>query len=655
MTLIYRSVQLRSRRFICAIAKLVAMLAIFFCANTAFAQKEITLTIQQIKALDCFDEIGLICGSEADFYSKVKIANGNFSTPVTLDDDDITPNKKFRNMVNADTVDIVIEVWDEDDINADDHADLTPSGGRDLRISLDLTNCTISGDATGNCGTTIVSSGTDDDNAEIKFRIDITDIRLGEVEVVIERITALDCVDDVGCLSEADFYAEVGIDAFFRNNYVQALTFENQDDIAPYWVFRRFINMVRPVIPIDIKIIDADDINDDDTVDVKPGPGRILHLELITSSCDIQGDATGTCGDILNVASRIKREGNQSTMARIQFRIQRYIEPRLRLQCLHSPIWPQPGKPATIQANFFTADNEPLKADQLQVNLGLTSFCNDATTCELNISSFSTAAIYNYECSAEYWGKQVTSGIRQFTVGSPSPDKAVAIWTQRPKPEALDLVFIADKDSYNGSNDPAFLQHVHKFLQEGYMNEEIYLRNQDRFNFWISKDMGDAIGFKEGSPCVELPPDYAVNIPFSDTNIALHTDAFRDCAQNNSFSIENFSLDTLLHESGHRPFGLKDEYCCDGGYFQTAVNPNMYGPETSGTTVFDACMLDPLAKLPNSCKEFTSKKGEKWYRLDHAPAFSDDEDLVENDLMLDNQVMRAADERRIQGVIDALP
>jgi hypothetical protein len=24
---------------------------------------------------------------------------------------------------------------------------------------------------------------------------------------------------------------------------------------------------------------------------------------------------------------------------------------------------------------------------------------------------------------------------------------------------------------------------------------------------------------------------------------------------------------------GHSPFGLADEYCCDGGYFSTAINP----------------------------------------------------------------------------------
>ena len=47
-----------------------------------------------------------------------------------------------------------------------------------------------------------------------------------------------------------------------------------------------------------------------------------------------------------------------------------------------------------------------------------------------------------------------------------------------------------------------------------------------------------------------------------------HTDNFRDCAPGGErvFSTEPGSFGTILHESGHRPFGLADEYCCDGGY-----------------------------------------------------------------------------------------
>ena len=131
----------------------------------------------------------------------------------------------------------------------------------------------------------------------------------------------------------------------------------------------------------------------------------------------------------------------------------------------------------------------------------------------------------------------------------------------------------------------------------------------------------------------------------------------RDCATGGIFSTEPGSTDTVRHETGHSPFGLADEYCCDGGYFQTGTNPNMYGPEPAGSTAaLDACRTDALAGLRDSCVGFTSSRvsnGEQFFRLDHAPA--SDAVEVENDRMMDNKVPRAADERRIQTILDVLP
>jgi hypothetical protein len=42
------------------------------------------------------------------------------------------------------------------------------------------------------------------------------------------------------------------------------------------------------------------------------------------------------------------------------------------------------------------------------------------------------------------------------------------------------------------------------------------------------------------------------------------------------FSTEPTSLGTVLHETGHSPFGLADESCCDGGYWEQSVHPNLH-------------------------------------------------------------------------------
>ena len=63
-------------------------------------------------------------------------------------------------------------------------------------------------------------------------------------------------------------------------------------------------------------------------------------------------------------------------------------------------------------------------------------------------------------------------------------------------------------------------------------------------------------------------------------------------------------------------------------------------------------MADPLAGLRDSCISFTSADGRQIFRLDHAPASG--ARGVLNDRMIDDRVPRAADERRIQAILDAL-
>jgi hypothetical protein len=635
----------------------VLLLATLVAPSTALAQKEITLTIERVKALDCLDEIGLLCGSDADFYAEVGIGDAAFTTGVELDDDDITPGWKFRKIVPDGVVDVHIEIWDEDDINADDHVDVTSNAGRTLNLNVDVDACTITGEATGNCGATIVSTGNDDDNADLEFRVDVGDVRLGEVEVWIERLQALDCFDDVGCTSEADFYAKVAIDTFRVSNLADADEYENEDDIAPYWRFHRFVNLARNVIPIDITIMDRD-INPDDVVDVNPSANRTLHIELDPGSCDLSGDVSGRCGSMVDAASRIKLEGSESVNARLQLRVQRNFPPMLEVKCLHYPIWPMEDEEVKIQARVMTPDGKTINADSIaitQTQLALTSTCTQADVCELETPPSQTPGVFSYECNATHLGESITSGTREFTIGSPSADVVVPIWTQRPVNQALDLVFIPDKRSYTSAEDPAFRLGVHGVINNGFLMEEVIRRRQDRFNFWISRDLGEAHGFSSGAaPCHSVPGSFSTSFAFAETGIILHKQDLRNCANNDVFTSQNYAIKVVLHESGHTPFGLKDEYCCDGGYSQTGSAPNLYGPETPGTTLSqDACFNDPLAKLPDSCRSFESEGGDTWFRLDHAPAH--DAVDVENDLMIDNRIPRAADERRMQKVINDLP
>lgn len=645
---------------------LILILALVVTVPQAFAEDEITVTIERVEQLECVDETLWWCGSDGDFYAKVIIDGGNFESSPVDDDADISPGWTFRRTVSSRNVNVRIEIWDSDGVLrfGDDHVDITSGGGRSLDLTLNLDGCTISGSVSGNCGATISSSGTSDDRARIRFRIDVTPVRLGEVEVIVERLTTRECVDDFlwWCASSADYYGRIAIDGVEQSNKdrTESKQFANQDDVAAYWRFTRWVNLNRPTIPIDIRIMDAD-VNADDTVDVQPGGGRVLNLDLNPSTCALSGDASGRCGDILDVGSRMDVSGNESDRARMQVRVRVYQQPRMYVRCLHSPIWPQPGDVVKFRMEALDANMRPIVADNISLRqpAGDTTArhtCNNASTCEVNLNATGNGT-FSYACLADDRGVAATTGSRSSIIGPPANGRAVPVLQHQTTAGAMDLVFIPDSDNYASANVTAFRNDVHKVIREAYFSDELYLRNQGRFNFWIAQDTGDANGFGGSDPCHTAPANWSTDYSFADSGVLLHTDNLRDCASGGIFSTEPTSTETVRHETGHSPFGLADEYCCDGGYFQTGTNPNMYGPEPAGSsTALNACQADALAGLRGACLGFTSSRvseGDQFFRLDHAPASGAVE--VENDRMMDNKVPRAADERRIQAVFDALP
>ena len=645
----------------------VALLAVG-PASQALAQNEVTVTIERVEELECVDETLWWCGSDGDFYSKVVIDGASFESGEISDDADISPNWSFRRTVTTGSIGIRIEIWDSDGFLrfGDDHVDVTSGGDRNLDLTLDVSACSISGDVSGSCGSTIQSSGTSDDRARIRFRIDVTPVRLGEVEVIVERLTTLECVDDVlwWCGSSADYYGRVSIDGVQQSNENrgESSQFDNQDDDAAYWRFTRWVNLNRPTIPVDVRIMDSDGfLNADDTVDVQPGSGRVLQLDLDPVTCTITGEASGSCGDILNVGSRIDVSGNQSDRARMQVRIQVYDTPRLYVRCIHDPIWPQVGDTVTFTAETLDANMRPIVADRIELQqpasgTGNVQSCTNASNCVINLNATGNGA-FNYSCVSNERGVTATTTARSSIIGAPATGRAVPVLRHRATVNAIDLVFIPDSDNYTGANDAGFRSDVHDVIRAAFLSDELFLRNQDRFNFWVAQDMGDAHGFTAGSPCHTRPANWTTDYTFSDSGVLLHTDNLRDCANGGVFSSEPGSINTVRHETGHSPFGLADEYCCDGGYFQTATFPNLFGPDAPGsTTGLTACQADPLAGLRDSCLGFVSTRvssGSQFFRLDHAPAPGAED--VENDRMIDNKVPRAADERRIQDVIDDLP
>jgi hypothetical protein len=140
-----------------------------------------------------------------------------------------------------------------------------------------------------------------------------------------------------------------------------------------------------------------------------------------------------------------------------------------------------------------------------------------------------------------------------------------------------------------------------------------------------------------------VPDDFDTDYSWRDSAAILHTDTLRDCANLGLrlFSSEPGSLATVLHETGHSPFGLADEYCCDGGYFETGPNPNMW--ETLEDCQADALALGRTAADCRTVIDARPEPDEDWFVSDPEP-----DDLMNSD----RRPPRAADTRRMNWFFD---
>lgn len=493
-----------------------------------------------------------------------------------------------------------------------------------------------------------------------------------KVSLTIERVRALDNFGQVtlcpptGCFlfgiaEAADFYAVVTLDGEkFDNEAANGANgpFKDMDDISPNWEFSKTVDISRGEIPVKIEMWD-DDSDDilrlpDDQADLDPGLGRPLDLIVILAPCGVILDVTGACG-----VSHISR-GTEEDSAEVSFRIE-VIEPAsapgLRVQCLHSPLWPQLGQTVTITANALDGALAAKVADTIQIWVDVRTAparSDVGTALSFTAGPFATTATsFAYGCRVVDDGVPVFTGWRVVSIGDPADSQAIPVLFTGPRSSRLDFVFLADQDSYpTGSTDPTFLGDARSVILNAYYSEDIFLSNQDKINFWLADVTADA----EETGCnLDVPDAWDTAYSFADVGAILHTDNFRDCARSAErvFSSEPTSLRVVLHETGHQPFGLADEYCnlrpgatggsCDGGYFQADPFPNVYDePED--------CAADApsLGRTAASCQEFVDPRVAPfdWFP-DRDWSVSDP---AANDLMVDNRAPQAADIRRINWV-----
>jgi hypothetical protein len=488
-----------------------------------------------------------------------------------------------------------------------------------------------------------------------------------KVVVTINEVEVFDEIDEPS--GDADFFAVVTIDGVVKQT--DPCAFEDAGDhIFPGWEFSENVDInAKDQVAVEIEIWDDDDPcpgsidigTNDEQMDIDPDAGRALNFTVDLSPCAVSGEAAGACNAVLTAAGDAGDDVGQ-----VKFSVKVEEPPSaagFRIQCTHTPLIPGPSGNVTINATSLDGALAQKVADTLEIYVTeLTSLATPpppSGTPALSASSNSLlthtdgpfAVGFAYGCRAVDDGTPIWSGWKSVAPLPPMAGETIqAVGVTGPVASRLDVVFIGDQDNFAGPTVAALQTNVANVISGGYWGLDAFLANQDKMNFWLAGSLGDAEAFSSGSCPHVAPATWNLLYVFADAGAILHTDTFRDCATPNQglFSTEPTpaSFGTLRHETGHRPFGLADEYCdkrpgsastvCDGGYFQAAPFPNLYE-----TLLF--CQAD-LANVGNSaCQTFTSDSdGGTWFVSDP----------VSNDLMVDNTVPQNGDTRRMNWLFD---
>jgi hypothetical protein len=180
-----------------------------------------------------------------------------------------------------------------------------------------------------------------------------------------------------------------------------------------------------------------------------------------------------------------------------------------------------------------------------------------------------------------------------------------------------------------------------------------FLANQDNVSFWVALKNATVVNSNPFDPDPNNACSYGASTPpWSEVNAIVHRTPCRD---NSKRFFRLYSAKSPLiswHEMHHVAFGLADEYCCDGGYWQQSIFPNVYLSHVD-------CVADPLSGFGSltcqpirdnnvfTCPISGQVQGIRGWRLD-----SDTDICVNNtpDVMINNTIELGADTRRASHV-----
>ena len=466
--------------------------------------------------------------------------------------------------------------------------------------------------------------------------------------VVTVKLTVLqidDDGDDDDSLSDADFYVAgaftpTGSPAIPFNNEGQRI--EGEQTIHPNWAFEFAAPSSAGSGKLAFQVLDYDsglNFGDDRTVDAT--------FDVDFASCGVREPGLGisaTCGWDVTV------DQDDTAVIRVEVLFPP-SSPGLLVRCLQDPLVPNAGQPVTIQMETLDGTGAQKIATEQVIEINNTAMSR-ATAVATSSYTFTPG---DPQFFMRCWAKNTIGGNpdaevadtwrRQVRVGA-LPERAIPVAIVGPSARAVDIVAVPDADvltiptntrtgAATLADEPGLQAALRTAIWNGFFATPYVLSNQNRFNFWLARTVGDTDGMPGTCGALTAPEDWD-QYSYADSGWIVHDDNHRDCA-NGSLRLYGGwtgNPQTPVHETGHTPFGLADEYCCDGGYYQVESLPNLY-------TDLQACTADLLnaGAQPGDCRPVGTGT---WYTSDPMP-----------DVMTDDQrTFNRLDRRRANWFLD---
>jgi hypothetical protein len=329
-----------------------------------------------------------------------------------------------------------------------------------------------------------------------------------------------------------------------------------------------------------------------------------------------------------------------------------YLQPKLQMQCIHTPVLPQENQPITVTARVVDEFLAPNAADSIEIVIDTnrtepiipTKSVNSTSRLNYTIGPFTNLTTISYGCSGidNSTSALLSTGMKKIVIGSfNESSRAIPVLFTGNRTTNMDILFIADNKTFSSPRDPNFLIDVERAIA-AYYNQSILLQNQNKTNFWIAQDMGQVKNNCESLPPVNWNREY---VSF-DAAVILHRDgSIRDCTMpGKELSTANMATLAkeaylLLHEIGHHPFGLADEYDYPGFFISSYPYQNVFNSKQDCENyIREAQFVDPLSLGTKICRKIPYQDSLEYFTADTKP----------NDLMVDNRQFQDLDKRRIE-------